>query len=395
MIDLKESACCGCGTCAIVCPTKSIRMVENDAGFIYPKINGDLCVNCGKCNKVCPVLNFDKKEDRNHKVFAAYSKDEGTRFDGSSGGIFGTIAQNFIKVHESATVYGAKFDENLNLMLDGVSDIENLKPLYKSKYIQSDVGEKFVEIKDKLDRKEYVLFVSTPCQVYALKRYLNKDYDNLFTVDFVCHGVPSQSLFNKCKEYVEKRKKIKILSYQFRAKIKRGATPHYFKMVYEKNGKIRTVTKLYTKSPFYLGFQKYITLRDSCYNCQFCLSHRCSDITIGDFHDVDKYIKGINRFDGISLVTINTRNGEKLFEEIKQNLQIQSLDFEVLLKDKQLMAGGTEEPNNRKQFIKDLKEKDFNYIVLKYFNSKKEWKKVLYYRLPKFIRLFIKKIKGV
>ncbi len=394
MIDIKQkSQCCGCGNCAIICPQNAIRMEEDECGFVFPNLDYNKCVDCNLCNKTCPVINHANAECMEHSVFAVYAKDPSVRYNGSSGGMFGLFAENII--NSEGIVYGAAFDEDLQLKCKSAETKSDLLPLYKSKYIQSDLNGQFFAIKKQLEDGKKVLFVSTPCQVFALQLFLKKDYENLYTVDFVCHGVPSQKLFDKCREYEEKRDKIKFLSYQFRAKKKNGTTPHYYKLTYLKKGKKKTKTKLYVDSLFYNGFQKYITMRDSCYDCQFSHSNRVSDITIGDFHGIDKYISGINRFDGVSTVCINTEKGMDLWKGVCGNTIYHTLDFSVLFDDRELMRGGTQKPANRDEFIKALQEEPFDIVVKRYLDGTKSYTKKVYYAMPNFIRKIMKKMLGI
>ncbi len=384
-----KSMCCGCATCAMVCPCRAITMKEDQAGFVFPVVEKDFCVNCGLCEKKCPVLNHKNEEDFAHKFYAAYAADKTTRSNGSSGGMFGVIAKHFIR--ENAVVYGAAFDENLKLRCTGAEDEESLQALYKSKYLQSNIGDKFFEIKKHLENGRKVLFVSTPCQVYALKLFLGQEQENLFTVDFVCHGVPSQSFFDKCINFTEKKEKIKILDFSFRAKKKNGATPHYYKMRYEKNGRKKEKISLYLNSPFYYAFQKYITLRDSCYDCRFSHSNRVSDITIADFHQVDKYVQGINRFDGISSVVINTKKGERIWQLVKNNVVFTELDFSMLIDNGELMCEATKKPPQRERFLSDLSSLSFDDFAKKHLNGNREYLKKVYYFMPKAVRKILKK----
>ncbi len=399
MIEIIDSAkCCGCGNCALVCPKKCIEIKEDAYGFLLAEVDKIACVDCGACEKACPVINHKNETVLDHEVYIAYAKDEEIRFNGSSGGMFGLIS-NFLFDKNNGQdfyVYGAAFDEGLQLKLTRADSKQDLQSLYKSKYLQSNLNDKFPEIKKLLDNGKNVMFTATPCQVCALKLFLKKDYENLLTVDFVCHGVPSQGLFDKCKTYVEKKKGVTLKGYQFRAKRKNGSTPHYCKITYLKNGKERSKVMLYTKDPFYLGFQKYITMRDSCYECQFSYSNRCSDITIGDFHQVDEFIKGINRFDGVSVFVTNTQKGKQIWESVKEFLFYHKLDASKLIEEKGFLSGnGNVATDKRKKFLEDLKNKDFEYVVNTHLNTKKEWKKNVYYSLPRFIRKRIKKLMGV
>lgn len=385
-----KSLCCGCGSCSLTCHTKAIKMVEDEVGFVFPRVDKNLCNNCGLCEKKCPVLNHENEIDVNHEVYIAHAKDNEIRFMGSSGGMFGLIARNILE--QDGVVFGAAFDDNLQLKCTSATTVDELFSLYKSKYLQSDLGDSFLKIRELLNSDRKVLFVSTPCQVYALKLFLDKDYCNLTTVDFVCHGVPSQHLFDKCRSYVERKENISLVNYTFRVKKKNGATPHYYRKEYTKFGKAYSKVLLYTDSPFYYGFQKYITLRDSCYGCRFAFSNRVSDLTIGDFHEVDKYINGINRFDGISHVVINTENGKKLWEKIRNKTVSYELDFNELIDNKELMCGNTVRPANRDQFITDLKNKTFDDVVAIHLDGKKQYVKKLYYSMPKFFRKILKKV---
>lgn len=394
MIEIKNKKdCCGCGTCEKACPKRAISMKPDRIGFLFPEIDTDICVECGICENICPVINHCNRENKEHKVFAAYSKDPQTRFEGSSGGMFGILAKNIIS--QNGKVYGAAFDNDLKLKCTSADTEEALAPLYKSKYLQSDLGDSFYEIERELKLGKKILFVSTPCQVYALKRYLKKDYENLLLVDFVCHGVPSQSFFDECKKFIEEKEQIKVLDFQFRTKKENGATPHYYTITYDKNGKHHKKVKLYVHSPFYYGFQKYITLRDSCYDCRFSHSNRCSDITIGDFHGIDKYIKGINRFDGVSTVVLNTEKGENVWETISGNVIYHDIDFETLYNNGELMRGGTQMPIGREEFIADLEALPFEQVFEKHLDGSKEYIKQIYYALPTFARKFLKNLIGM
>ncbi len=391
MIKIDDKArCCGCGSCARNCPKDAIKIREDKAGFLYPNFDADLCVECGLCEELCPVLNHKNEENTEHNVYIAFAKDRNDRLSGSSGGMFGTIAKN--EMRKGAVVYAAAFDEKLKLRTASAKTEGELLPFYKSKYLQNDLADSFSKIKEQLLNGERVMFVSTPCQVWALKLFLRKDYDNLLTVDFVCHGVPSQKLFDRCKELTESEQGINIKDFVFRAKKKNGATPHYFKMKYIKGGVEHERTALYLEDYFYTGFQKYITLRDSCYDCQFSYSNRVSDITLGDFHEVDKYIKGINRFDGISTLVTNTMKGERVWEEIKDNTVFHQLDFKLLLENGELMCGGTQKPKGRDEFIYNLETCDFKDIVSKYLNGKRQIAKRVYYNMPNMVRKIMKKV---
>lgn len=389
MID-EPRDCCGCGVCSEVCPVKAINMGQDKYGFVVPKIIKDKCISCGKCRKVCPCINKYSVPDYEQIAYAAYSSNPEVRFNGSSGGAFETLAREILR--QDGVAYGAAFDSRMSLKMERVNDVAGLQTLLKSKYIQSDCSEAYKQIQDDLKAGRIVLVCSTPCQIGALRNYLGIDYEKFITIDFFCTGVPSQEFFNKCKSHVERKNNIKIIDYQFRTKIKNGATPCYYKLTYEKNGKTTSKTRLYLKSPYYMAFQKYISLRDSCYFCKYADSNRASDITIGDFHSINSYVKEINRFDGCSTIIINSVKGALLFEQCSKEFEIWKMNLEQMKSNKDCFAGPTAEPAGRTQFLTDYCTMNFGDFADKYMNSSKEWKKEVYYRLPSGIRKIIKRI---
>ncbi len=396
MIKIGEKKLCsGCGACAAVCPKNCISFHPDAIGSLYAFVNGEECVDCGACEAVCPIQRSFSSESIGRRAYAAYAIDRDTRFRGSSGGIFETLAGWIIK--QRGYVFASKFDDDLKLRMFEASTIDGVRQLTKSKYLQSDVAPSFPLIKERVYQGHKVMVCATPCQIAALKSYLGKDAesDSLFLVDFFCHGVPSQELFDKSIAYVEERDGIKITGYEFRSKIKNGATPHYYTLKYIQNGQEKQKTRLYLEDPFYLGFQKYITLRDSCYNCPYGSGDHAGDITVGDFHDVDKYIGGINRFDGVSTIIVNSDKGEILWEAVRDALNVHDIDIEQLYKDGQIYSGGTPEPANRARFYEDMERLPIGDIAEKWFNLKNEWKKAKYYQLPAPIRKRLKKLMGL
>lgn len=396
MIKTNDKALCsGCGTCSLVCPKACISYEKDILGSLYARVDEKNCIDCGACQKVCPIQQIFEEQNIGLGAYAAYAKDDNTRFRGSSGAMFETVSKWILK--QNGSIFACRLDENLKLRMLEATSIEEVRTLTKSKYLQSDAADIFPTIKERVKQGKAVLVCSTPCQISALKKYLGNldNANNLYLMDFFCHGVPPQELFDKCIDYVEKRERIKITDYEFRSKKKNGATPHYYTIKYMKNGNEKQKTDLYLNDPFYLGFQKYITLRDSCYHCPYGSGNHVGDITVGDFHDIDKYIKGINRFDGVSTVIVNTDKGRKLWDCIADSLVVHSMDLKKLHSDHQVYAGGTSAPKRREEFIRDLSELRFSQIVEKWFNSNNEWKKMIYYNLPRFIREHIKTIVGI
>ena len=191
-----DKECCGCSACADVCPMSCITYVKNKHGFLVPKVEQILCVNCGLCTKVCPVIKPQTNQLNDIKVYSAYNKSAEIRTEGSSGSLFYTLAEDTI--NSGGIVYGAAFVENMKLRHISAESLYELKPLMKSKYLQSDVTGVYKQVKYNLGLGRRVLFVGTPCQCNALYKSLgSRPHDNLLLVDFICHGVPSQDLFDK------------------------------------------------------------------------------------------------------------------------------------------------------------------------------------------------------
>lgn len=385
-----EKNCCGCSACSQICPHGCITMNEKSLGHMFPIVDITKCIDCGLCENVCPIQNDAFINDYNQVSYAAYAKDTNTLFEGSSGGMFGVISKRLIK--QGYIVYGAAFNEELKLACTRAETENDLKRLYKSKYLQSDLSSKFDEIKSYLCEGRKVLFVSTPCQVRALKLYINKEYDNLFTIDFFCHGVPSQRFFDECLAAEEKIRKGKIISYEFRTKVRNGVTPHYFSELIESQ---ETLTDFYYKSPFYAFFQKYINLRESCYECKFSSRNRASDITIGDFHDIDNYIKGINRFNGVSMIVINSFKGERVWNACMSDVHKYPIEIDLLIRDGVCFGNGTSRPKYRDEFVNDYNNMQISELIKKWVNPKSYWKQAMYYRMPSVIRRALKRMIGV
>ena len=387
---LNEKDCCGCGACVAVCPKQCIKMKEGTLGSLFPIVENQNCISCGACERVCPIKSVYSFEEYDQLAFAAYANDKAIRKGGSSGGMFQIFANKIFSY--DGIVYGAAFDNELKLKCVAAHTEEDLKPLLKSKYLQSSSYEKFAEIKARLNENKVILFVSTPCQVAALKSYLHKEYKNLITVDFFCHGVPSQKFFDECIEFDERTKyRGKVLNYTFREKKRHGSTPHYYSCDYETNGVIKHCFGYYFDSTFYAAFQKYICLRESCYNCKFYGRKRFSDITIGDFHEIDRYINGINRFDGVSTVIINSTKGGELFNSCKDKLTLYPMDIDRMICDKVCLSACTEKPNQREEFVAVYNRDGIEGVYKKYLNPKFYLKNRIYYGLPFFIRRLIKR----
>ena len=185
---LDKHSCCGCAACVQACPKQCISFNEDEQGFRYPLVDESICIDCGLCEKVCPVIHqLDAKKPL--KVYAAQNPNEEIRLKSSSGGIFTMLAESVID--EGGVVFGAQFDKNWEVEHAYTESKEGLAAFRGSKYLQSRTGETYKQTRDFLKAGRSVLYSGTSCQIAGLKKFLRKEYENLITVDVVCHGAPS------------------------------------------------------------------------------------------------------------------------------------------------------------------------------------------------------------
>lgn len=300
------SECMGCMLCADVCPKQAIVMKEDDNGYWGPIIDEKLCVGCLACERKCDSIRNDNDKTWLHKSkqpYKGWCLDNDIRKTSASGGIFSSIAITMIRKY-NAIVFGATLQDNKVFHI-GIEKIEDLKFLQGSKYIQSNTTGTYRSVKECLKEGRMVVFSGTPCQVKALRVFLNKDYDNLLTIDLICHGVISNTIFRR---HIEKNSCGEVLA--FRDKSLGWGKDVFFKC--QKAGRI-TVDTNWKHNFFYHAFQVETCTRYSCYDCKFCRQERESDITIGDYWAA-KRTKEYNPL-GISTIIPNTDKGKHFLEE--------------------------------------------------------------------------------
>lgn len=383
MIDIIGNKCTGCSTCTHVCPFKAITMNEENNGFFYPTINLEKCRKCKKCYNECPQNNpvIRKKPI---KVYAAFCKNKIDYFSGSSGGVFGGLAKEVLD--KNGVVFGCYMDDDFIVKHIEIRKMEDLKKIKKSKYVQSYIGESFFKVKEYLDNNILVLFTGTPCQIAGLKKYLKIEYDNLITVDVLCHGVPSNKIFKDFIYYYEKKHHCRIKKYDFRFKDEKlGSYITYIET--SKNKKCYYPWQGLSYS--YLFMKDYI-LRECCYDCQYVDIKRVSDITLGDYWNIEKKNSTFSNKLGVSMILLNTSKGIKLFNKIKSNYEIMETSCEDAVKSNPTLHKKNKKPNDRELLIKKYKEN--GYIELeKYY--KKNCKKSNYYKFVLMSkRIFSKKV---
>lgn len=381
---LDKLECCGCSSCVQKCPQHAIEMKENEEGFFYPEIDKEKCINCGLCIKVCPQLKEIKRENERYpKAYAIYNKNKEELMQSSSGGVFSAIA-NYV-LENNGVVFGATYDENLKVKHIKVENKENLIKLKKSKYMQSEINNTYIEVEKLLKEGIYVMFSGTPCQVSGLKTFLLKEYDNLITCDLVCHGVPSTKAFLKYLKALEGKNK-KVISYDFRTKDK----PEFEKLA---KVEFSNNTKKYLKMGtdcFYNNFLAGNLFRESCYKCKYANMKRVGDITIGDFIGVKEVQPQVYNRDGISIVIINNKTGEKLLNILQEKLTIQATTIEKIKKYNSNLSNPTVRPKVRDQIYIDIEGKKFIKDLKKNMSKKLMIKSLV----PIKLKLLLKRIRG-
>lgn len=316
-ICVKEK-CTGCSACFNACSQKAITMSEDACGFIHPNIDQNLCIDCGLCAKVCPVntkVTFKYPLD----CYAATVKSDEELLSCASGGMATELSRYVI--NRGGIVYGCTGKNIRNVHHIRINKIEDIELLKGSKYVQSFIGEVYKNVRMDIQTGCFVLFIGTPCQVAGLKGFLrHKDYQNLFTVDIVCHGVPSQKMLNdNISLYCAENEDISV---SFRKKVytpsKCGAS---WRIIYgwfyqTKNMSAQHAIKYY-KDPYMFGFLTPLTFRNSCYICPYANISRCSDFTLGDFWGLGKDACFING-KGVSVVLVNTDKAASVWSEVSE-----------------------------------------------------------------------------
>lgn len=348
---IEKHNCCGCGACSQACPVSCIEMERDKEGFYYPKVNKHKCVSCGKCEVVCPVINAKDQSDEIISSYAAYAKNEDILTKSSSGGIFSLVALWIIS--SGGVVFGASFDDNSSVRHIYVDKKEDLYLLQGSKYVQSNTYDSYVLAEQFLKTRRNVLFTGTACQISGLKRYLGKEYDELFTIDVLCHGVPSPLLWEKYCAEISKKFSKNISSIYFRDKTY-GWNDFSMTFVFDDN---QIERKKYFNDPYMSLFLGNICLRPSCYHCKFKGLSRDSDITIGDCWGVEKTCQEMNNYNGVSVIITHTSKGQSILQNIENELVLKEEKVDLLLSPLADSRVSVKEHDNRQLFFRRLKWK--------------------------------------
>lgn len=385
---LDKHSCCGCEACVQTCPKHCISFEEDEEGFRYPEVDGTSCIDCGLCEKVCPVLHQAESITPLH-VYAAKNKCEEELLASSSGGLFILIAKKIIS--EGGVVFGAKFNEKWEVEHAYTETEEGLKAFMGSKYVQSRIGNCYKEAKTFLQSGRKVLFTGTSCQIAGLKNFLGKDFENLLTVDVICHGVPSPKVWRKYlgemkdnarraknsvsfHSILSSRKAVpseeddwRIEGISFRDK-RLGWKKFSFVLTLAESsdeGKQNTVSfsRMHREDSYMRLFLSDLILRPSCYQCPAKGGKSQSDLTIADFWGIEKIYPDFYDEKGIGILICNTPKGVCLTNKISEGLVIRESNLIQAIKNQPAYNFSKREPINRIIFWKMFFQ-EFSILII-------------------------------
>lgn len=368
MIDIKEKKnCCGCNACYDICPKNAITLSTDIEGFWYPRVDIDKCINCGLCERTCPQLHIGalKKNDFEYPVcFAAIHKNIEVRFGSTTGGLFSALAEQMYR--EGGYVGGAIYNKDFSVSHFISNNPADLALLRQSKYSQSQTCGIYKEVKRLLMAGEKVLICGTPCQMAALRRFLNKDYENLIIVDFICKSITSPKFYAKYLDYWERKVGSQLVSFKF--KDKELGWRSLVKRFDFKNGKTM-YSRAQDNDLYSMAYHGNIVSRPSCYFCQFKGFPRMSDITIADFWGVEKYayLKDIDDNAGTSAVMCNSSKGLTFYKQLKNITSLETTIEKILPGNPALLHEQKMSVMNRDTFFHDLDRKAIEEVVPLYF----------------------------
>lgn len=351
-----KSKCCGCGVCSNVCEFNAIQMKPDSEGFLYPEVNYTLCKKCRKCMNICTSVQ-NKKVEVEPDCYAIYSKNSEAKLASSSGGCFHLLSKYVLD--NGGIVCGAAFDKDWNVEHILVDNINELKKIQTSKYLQSKSYEIFPEAKKIASEGRLLLFSGTPCQVNAFRLYLGKDYDNVILIDIICHGVPSPMVWQKYLKNIAGNETVTLVN--FRDKTNGWQT---FSMRIDTQNK--SYCKTFPEDNYMYLFLNNLILRPSCYDCSNKSLNRFADISIGDFWGIDMYHPELNDNTGISALIVYTEKGMKHFERIKSAAVFEKTTLKNITTGNSAYYSSVRKPHNRDRIMLKLTKKsniDFGKFI--------------------------------
>ena len=397
MIICPPEKCTGCMACMNICSSNAISSNQDEKGFYIPLIDDEKCIDCGLCKKICPVLKGVRYYPKKDSVLAAWAKEEDIRKSSSSGGVFPVLAKYIVQ--QGGTVYGAALDEVLTVKHISCENEKQLGKLQGSKYVQSNIGYIYRDVKKKLDTGKKVLFSGTSCQIAGLNAYIKAPHNNLFTIDVLCHGVPSPLYFSDYMKYVQEKegKRIKHIFFKY----KKPSWSFYSMRIIFQDG--TEYIKSAYDDPYLCAFLKNYITRECCQECSYACGQRVADITIADFWGyVSEKRSQKDTDEGISFVIVSSEKGQKLLDGVSQSF----ITIKKSMKEAQEGNRGMTRPHQLNEgyhtfWEEYIKRRDFEWSIERIGkrtaskkNKVRKWIDGHHYLLPDFAARFYDRMKS-
>ncbi len=383
-ISLNCKNCCGCGACESICPQKAITLVEDDESFLYPQINKDLCNDCNLCKKTCP-RSFDSfTSDKDIEAFVGLYHSDDVLFHSSSGGAFTALYEIYIGL--GYRVYGVAFDENNNAVHCGASTLKECEKFRKSKYIQSYYNNVYEDIIYDLKLGNKVLFSGTSCQCAALRLYLEARrmcLDNIVIINILCHGVPSQKMFNSYIKELENYKNARVDKYEFKNKQSQNGTVNTRTSLIHFDDGTKMIRDV-NDDAYLRGYYTRLFYRPSCSVCQFARVERLSDYTILDAWNIETILPEYDPVSGVSLILLNTEKAKIVLDDLHTKMDLKKISTDWVLSSQKLFYEPTIIHRNRDYFFKLWPNLGFTKAVFK--ATRPSLKRKVIQLLPKNIK---------
>lgn len=358
-IICENDKCTGCSACASRCPNQCISMIPDKEGFQHPNIDLLRCIDCGVCKKVCPLLNTNNGWKHETTAWAAINLNDTIRQNSTSGGIFTLLCEYVID--NGGAVFGAKYDTDFSVIHCYAESKDELDVLRIAKYAQSEIRNTYKVAREMLQQGRCVLFTGTPCQIAGLKAYLGINYDNLITVDMICHGVPSPRVWQYYVAYRREKDAGGLLPALINVRSKESGWSSYSVRFNYPNG--NTYVASNREDAYIRSFVGNLCLRPSCYDCQFKGIDRISDITLGDYWGVWAQHPELDDNSGVSVVLLHTEKAEIIFSQIKHQLRSFPLDTKICLQENPSAIASSVKPEKREEFMKCYEREDFEMLT--------------------------------
>ncbi|RHR43038.1 hypothetical protein DWX23_00475 [Parabacteroides sp. AF18-52] len=362
-----KTTCTQCMACVNACPKGCINMVDGGQGFVVPQIDNTLCVKCGVCMHSCHQLENTLNRYTPIKTLACWTMVDIDRRNSSSGGAFSVLARWVLG--EDGVVFGATMNKNLQVYHTSIERVDHLYRLQGSKYVQSYLGDTFIQVRNHLKQGRLVLFTGTPCQIGGLLTYLRKKYDNLITCDMVCHGVPSQRIFNAFCERTHLTGTCDGISFRFTEGWGFQLTRELILPTKVENFNSTCVKRkpINPRNAWYMrAFNKSFMFNEACYSCSYAKPERVSDFTMADYWGVGRNTPFLHpKHRGVSMLLVNTYRACEILKELP-DFFCEERDLQEALEGNFNLSRSSVRPKNRNQFIADLFDMSKTDIVKRY-----------------------------